>query len=120
MRIEKCAENDVGMVTVCVDDDTVRATDHEAVGALIQVLDDATGKLKPVDRESEAIHWCSIVTVHPGEGERILVATASSVLIGSFLGLTSDGTSRPAFVGADNFAICGVKYWARMPSVPQP
>ncbi len=39
MRIEKCVEDDGDRrITVYVDDDTVRATDHEAVRDLIRVL----------------------------------------------------------------------------------
>ena len=41
MRIEKCAEQDGKKVTVIVDDDTVRATDHAAVEYLVRVLNAA-------------------------------------------------------------------------------
>ena len=52
MRIEKCAEDNRGKETVCVDVDTVRAIDgdNEAVGNLIQVLNAVTAKLSP-DRQ---------------------------------------------------------------------
>lgn len=49
MRIEKCAEHDGKRVTVYVDDDTVRATDHEAVRDLIQVLEAAMESGKRLD-----------------------------------------------------------------------
>ena len=50
MRIEKCVEDNGKTVTLYVEDDTVRATDHEAVRDLIQVLNDATSRrIEPVD-----------------------------------------------------------------------
>lgn len=67
-----------------------------------------------------ATHWQSTTESLPEEGERILVATPSSVLIGSMAGMTKDEPSRPMFIGTDHFAISGVKYWSRLPSVPQP
>ena len=44
MRIEKCAEHDGKRLTVYVEDDTVRATDQEAVQALLGVLDAVTAR----------------------------------------------------------------------------
>lgn len=66
------------------------------------------------------IHWQSITEELPEEGERVLVATLSTVLIGVFAGTEKDTPSRPAFIGTNHFAIFGVRYWSRLPSVPQP
>ncbi len=133
MRIEKCVENASGKITVSVDDDTIRATDNEAVNELLQVLDAAMEGVKGdvggqigLDEDigiKTATVWCPITEALPEEGERVLVATPSTVMVATLAGMTKDEPSRPRFTSAESFAedaFCGIKYWSRLPSVPQP
>ncbi len=52
MRIEKTVEHNEQRITVYVDDDTVRATDHEAVIDLIHALNAAAARWPAKQGES--------------------------------------------------------------------
>ncbi len=102
MRIEKCVEDNGKRITVYVDDDTVRATDHEAVRDLIHVLSDVTTRQGDREMSGKAvIVWHSVDESLPEDDERVLIATPMLVLIGTKKGMTRDA-----------------KYWSRLPSVP--
>lgn len=77
------------------------------------------------------IDWRSVTESLPEEGERVLVSTPSSILFGTLAGIREDRPPRPGetvfyappspvFVDSDHFMIGGVKYWAKLPPLPQP
>jgi len=68
------------------------------------------------------IDWHSVAESLPEEGERVLIATPSSVMIATLVGMTkNEWPSRPIFRSAESCAsdaFCSIKYWCRLPTVP--
>ena len=73
---------------------------------------------EPATVSESATEWHSVADSLPEEGERVLIATPSTVMIGIMAGMEERDPSLPVFIGRDHWCIGGVKYWSRLPSVP--